>query len=175
MHYKCKYLIISLTGLQDEEQSEDDSFPTLSDIKDEWFKFLQLDNGLIPAVFHSSSDDIEAVNFKKSITCAFQANFKGTNTRLEADSQSLHKSHYRWGLPLIIIEHEFFFEWQCQFEYDTTVESLVQEDIHTKLWSFQMSKVPKMCRFPSHLLQSLKTFCPTIARYNYSSFLSHHT
>ena len=80
--------------MQDEEQSEDDSFPTLSDIKDGWFKFLQLDNGLILAVFHSNSDDIEV---KKSITCAFQANFKGTNTRLEADSQSLHKSHYRWG------------------------------------------------------------------------------
>ena len=59
-----------------------------------WFKFVQTEDGSIPAVFHSRSEDSAAVNFKKTIAAAFQANFEGTASKMEADSQSIHKAKY---------------------------------------------------------------------------------
>ena len=59
-----------------------------------WFKFVQMEDGSIPAVFHSKSEDSAAVNFKKTIATAFQANFEGTASKMEADSQSMHKAKY---------------------------------------------------------------------------------
>ena len=59
-----------------------------------WFKFVQIDDGSIPAVFHANGEDNEALNLKKSIAAAFQANFKGTSKKTEADPQSLHVAEY---------------------------------------------------------------------------------
>ena len=47
------------------------------------------------SVFHSQDEDTEAVNLKKSIAAAFQANFRGTEHEIEIDPQSKHVSHYR--------------------------------------------------------------------------------
>ena len=49
-------------------------------------------------VSYASTDDLQAVNLKKSIAAAFQANFKGTEEEEEIDPQSTHISHYRWGV-----------------------------------------------------------------------------
>ena len=78
-----------------EDGSEDEAFLTFHDLEG-WFKFVQTEDGSIPAVFHSNADDVQAINFKKAIVAAFQANFKGTSTKLEADSQSLHKAEYTY-------------------------------------------------------------------------------
>ena len=60
-----------------------------------WFKFLQAEDGSIAAVYHSREEKSHIANFKKSIAAAFQANFKKTRTKVEADPQSLHVAKYR--------------------------------------------------------------------------------
>ena len=60
-----------------------------------WFKFLQTDDGSIGSVFHSREEKSNIVNFKKTIAAAFQANFKKTRTKVEADPQSVHVAEYR--------------------------------------------------------------------------------
>ena len=60
-----------------------------------WFKFLQTEDGSISAVYHSREEKSNIVNFKKTITAAFQANFKKTKTKVEADPQSVHVAEYR--------------------------------------------------------------------------------
>ena len=60
-----------------------------------WFCFVQTAEGKVVSVFHSRNENLEAVNFKKSIAAAFQANFKGTTQEEETDPQSKHISHYR--------------------------------------------------------------------------------
>ena len=77
-----------------EEESDDDTAVAFQDMLNGWFKFVQTEDGSIPAVFHPDAEDNNAVNFKKAIASAFQANFKGTPTTVEADTQSLHTSEY---------------------------------------------------------------------------------
>ena len=60
-----------------------------------WFCFVQTAEGKVSSVFHKSNEETEAVNMKKSIVAAFQANFKGTEEEEEVDPQSKHISHYR--------------------------------------------------------------------------------
>ena len=60
-----------------------------------WFCFVQTTEGKVATVFHSGNDNPEAVNLKKSIAAAFQANFRGTEEEEEIDPQSMHISHYR--------------------------------------------------------------------------------
>ena len=60
-----------------------------------WFCFVQTDSGKIMAVHHAAEESDEAVDFKKSIAAAFQANFKGTGQEKEDDPQSEHTAHYR--------------------------------------------------------------------------------
>ena len=62
-----------------------------------WFCYAQSDEGQVVSVFHSQDEDMEAVNFKKGIAAAFQANFRGTEEAVEIDSQSKHMSHYRFA------------------------------------------------------------------------------
>ena len=84
----------SYTDVEDEEEEE-----TIVDSFDElvlgWFKFVQVEDGSIPAVYHDIEEDVDVINIKKQITAAFQANFQGTGSRLEADPQSLHVAQYR--------------------------------------------------------------------------------
>ena len=61
-----------------------------------WFCFVQTEEGKVVATYHSKEDHPSAVNIKKSIAAAFQANFKGTDTEEEVDLQSVHTSHYRY-------------------------------------------------------------------------------
>ena len=61
-----------------------------------WFCFVQTEEGKVVAIYHSKADHPSAVNLKKSIAAAFQANFKGTDTEEEVDLQSIHISHYRY-------------------------------------------------------------------------------
>ena len=61
-----------------------------------WFKFVQTEDGSVPAVFHDSAEDSDSINFKKGISAAFQANFKRTSRKIEADPQSLHVSEYTY-------------------------------------------------------------------------------
>ena len=65
-----------------------------------WFKFVQIADGSIPAVFHDKADDIVSTNFKKTVAAAFQANFMGTKRKVEADPQSIHVSEYTYVICL---------------------------------------------------------------------------
>ena len=58
------------------------------------FCFVQTVSGKVASVFHNNGESY-AVNLKKSIAAAFQANFKGTKVEEEIDPQSKHISHYR--------------------------------------------------------------------------------
>ena len=60
------------------------------------FCFVQTEEGKIVAVHHSMEDHPSAVNIKKGIASAFQANFKQTDTEEEIDPQSIHIAHYRY-------------------------------------------------------------------------------
>ena len=53
-------------------------------------------SGKILGVFHDKREEKWVVNFKKNIASAFQANYEGTAVTDETDSQSKHKSHYRF-------------------------------------------------------------------------------
>ena len=57
---------------------------------------MQTSDGKIVSVHHSSDENNDAVDFKKSIAAAFQANFKGTEQEEEDDPQSDHVAHYRY-------------------------------------------------------------------------------
>ena len=59
-----------------------------------WFRFVQTDNGAIPAVYHSKEEDAGNVNFKKRICASMQANFRRTAARKEADPTSAHIARY---------------------------------------------------------------------------------
>ena len=59
---------------------------------------MQTSDGKIVAVHHASDESSDAVDFKKSIAAAFQANFKGTEQEEEDDPQSEHIAHYQYVL-----------------------------------------------------------------------------
>ena len=63
---------------------------------DKWFCFAQSTlSGKVLGVFYGKEEEEWVVNFKKSITSAFQANYEGTTVTNETDSQSKHMSHYK--------------------------------------------------------------------------------
>ena len=66
------------------------------------FSFVRTDDGSIPATYFSREDNTDLVNSKKAIVAAFQANFKGTKVKQEADTQSLHKAEYRYNACRVI-------------------------------------------------------------------------
>ena len=61
-----------------------------------WFKFVQTEDGSVPAIFHNNKDDLAPINFKRGVSAAFQANFKGTSQNVETDPQSVHISKYTY-------------------------------------------------------------------------------
>ena len=61
-----------------------------------WFEFVQSEDGSIPVIRHSRDEDPEVINIKKAVVSAFQANFKGTKVKEEADPQSHHKAEYTY-------------------------------------------------------------------------------
>ena len=61
-----------------------------------WFCFVQTEDGKVVAVHHSPRESQNTVDFKRAIAAAFQANFKGTTEEIETDPQSSHKAHYRY-------------------------------------------------------------------------------
>ena len=63
-----------------------------------WFEFVQTEDGSIPVIRHSREEDAEVINIKKAVASAFQANFKGTKVKEEADPQSHHKAEYTYVL-----------------------------------------------------------------------------
>ena len=56
---------------------------------------MQTSDGKVIAVQHRKDESSDAVDFKKSVAAAFQANFKGTEQEEEDDPQSDHIAHYR--------------------------------------------------------------------------------
>ena len=58
------------------------------------FCFVRNAMGRVLSVFYPRNEKTDIVNFKKTITSAFQANFARTETEEETDAQSNHKSHY---------------------------------------------------------------------------------
>ena len=52
-------------------------------------------------MFHSQGENADAVNFKKGIAAAFQANLRGTLEETEIDPNSKHMSHYRLVTALV--------------------------------------------------------------------------
>ena len=60
--------------------------------------FVQTEDGTIPSTFYLEAEDSELVNIKKAFIAAFQANFKGTKEKTEADPQSLHTAKYRFAV-----------------------------------------------------------------------------
>lgn len=67
---------------------------SITNLFSNWFCFVQNSHGKVVAVYHSPSDNDQAVMFKKGIAAAFQANFRGTNEEEETDPGSSHTSHY---------------------------------------------------------------------------------
>lgn len=67
-----------------------------------WFKFVQTADGSIPTVLHAQEEFPTVINIKKAITAAFQANFLGTSTKMEADPQSSHTAKYRYSNAIIV-------------------------------------------------------------------------
>ena len=59
---------------------------------------MQASGGKILAVHHAIDENDDAVDLKKSVAAAFQANFNGTELEEEDDPQSDHVSHYRYIL-----------------------------------------------------------------------------
>lgn len=60
-----------------------------------WFCFVQTGEGKVVTTEYPEGDWPDAVNLKKSIAAAFQANFKGTPTQQEEDTMSRHTAMYR--------------------------------------------------------------------------------
>ena len=67
-----------------------------------WFEFVQTEDGSIPVTRYSREEDPEVINIKKAIVSAFQANFKGTKVKEEADPQSYHKAEYTYAFSLYL-------------------------------------------------------------------------
>ena len=67
-----------------------------------WFEFVQTEDGSIPVTRFSREEDREVVNIKKAVVSAFQANFKGTSVKEEADPQSLHTAEYTYVISRIL-------------------------------------------------------------------------
>jgi hypothetical protein len=67
--------------------------------------FVQTEDGTIPSTFYLEAEDSELVNIKKAFIAAFQANFKGTKEKTEADPQSLHTAKYRFSASAQDIEN----------------------------------------------------------------------
>ena len=88
----CKYTVY--TG--NSEEGSETVVQTFDEMMSGWFKFVQTEDGSAPAVFHNNGDDSDVINFKKAISVAFQANFKGTSRKVEADPQSLHVAEYTY-------------------------------------------------------------------------------
>ena len=88
--------MLNLTVDIEDDDTKEEPVRSIDDTMKGWFKFVQSEDGSIPAVFHSKTDDSHAVNFKKTITAAIQANFKGTSTKVEADPQSVHIAEYTY-------------------------------------------------------------------------------
>lgn len=61
----------------------------------QWFCFVQTEDGKVVAVHHAIDENESAIDLKKSIAAAFQANFRGTEEEKESDPQSDHIAHYR--------------------------------------------------------------------------------
>ena len=61
-----------------------------------FFEFVQTEDGSVPVTRHSREELQEIVNIKKAIASCFQANFMGTETKEEDDTQSRHTSHYTY-------------------------------------------------------------------------------
>jgi hypothetical protein len=78
------------------EEGSERVVQNFDDMMSGWFKFVQTEDGSVPAVFHNNGDDSGIINFKKAISAAFQANFKGTSRKVEADPQSLHVAEYMY-------------------------------------------------------------------------------
>lgn len=82
------------------ESEEEDGQGDRKDISDSTpalflhFYFVQTEDGSIPSTFYPRNASTEIVNIIKAIESAFQANFKGTKVKEEADPQSLHKAKY---------------------------------------------------------------------------------
>ena len=74
-----------------------------------WFEFVQTEDGSIPVTRYSREEDPEAINIKKAVVSAFQANFKGTKVKEEADPQSHHKAEYTYAyvLSLSLYKNKF--------------------------------------------------------------------
>ena len=56
--------------------------------------FVQTEDGSIPTTFYSRGENQELINIIKAAISAFQANFKGSSLKKEADPQSLHMAEY---------------------------------------------------------------------------------
>ena len=72
--------------------------PNLAAMLSKSIYFVQTEDGTIPSTFYMEVEDAELVNIKKAFIAAFQANFKGTKEKTEADPQSLHTAKYRFAV-----------------------------------------------------------------------------
>lgn len=59
------------------------------------FCYVQTNNGSIVSIHYSPTENEEAINVKRGITGAFQANFYNQEEVEELDPGSSHISHYR--------------------------------------------------------------------------------
>lgn len=59
------------------------------------FCYVQTRSGKIVSIHYSTTEDEEAINVKRGITGAFQANFDNQGEVEELDPGSSHISHYK--------------------------------------------------------------------------------
>ena len=88
--------------MDDAEEAQTQKNGDLASLLSESIYFVQTADGKIPSISYTREENPEMINAKKAIVAAFQANFKGTKVREEADPQSLHKSEYRSVQKLIV-------------------------------------------------------------------------
>ena len=68
------------------------------------FKFVQTEDGSVPAIFHNNEDDLASINnFKRGFSAAFQTNFKDINKRVETDPVSLNVAKYTYVVSFFVL------------------------------------------------------------------------
>ena len=85
------------------------------------FCYVQTENGKIVSIHYSPTEDEDAINVKRGITGAFQANFDNQKEVVESDPGSSHISHYEYVSNSYITEITMF----CCHSYAKTSNKVV--------------------------------------------------
>ena len=97
-----RFLEAELPSVDPEKQGE--AVTSFDDAMSGWLLYVQHEDGVIEAIYHSKEEDPGNINFKKEICASVQANFNGDTSRLETDTTSSHIARYTYVVRLITIQ-----------------------------------------------------------------------